>query len=436
MNIAPKPHILFISYYFPPMGGGGVQRILKFLKYWNYKKYDVSLLTVKPSYAYAEDPSLESEIPAALSIFRSSTFDPFRFLFLLKKFLPAPISARSGAVKESGQSLRRFSNFFLLPDSRIPWFPLALKHLGRIHRSHPVDLIIATMPPFTAGIIAHYANHIWKIPYLLDFRDAWTRNPYLPSVTALHQVVQEKLEQRVTQAAAGYVFVNPLLGEYYQKKYDFLTDQNCHVVRNGYDQDDFNINDVGIRHDIKSSFKIGIMGTIYSQGNAPITLLEAFSRLMEEEPQLARKLKLIFIGKWIRSFQSKVASLNIDSQVELIQYSPHREALTLAKKWDALALSLHSGLAGSDMVTPGRIYEYLYLKKPVLAMCSLNGDLAYLIKKSDAGEVIDYQDVQGILDILVYWLRKGPRKYLFNNLDQYDRKAQSQKMMKFVDLFV
>lgn len=436
MNIAPKPHILFISYYFPPMGGGGVQRILKFLKYWNYKKYDVSVLTVKPSYAYAEDPSLESEIPAALSVFRSSTFDPFRFLFLLKKFLPASISARSGPVKESGQLLRRFSNFFLLPDSRIPWFPLALKHLGRIHRSHPVDLIIATMPPFTAGIIAHYANRFWKIPYLLDFRDAWTCNPYLPSVTVLHQAVQEKLEQQATQAADGYVFVNPSLGDYYQKKYDFITDQNCSVVRNGYDLDDFIAKDVRGRYDAHSSFKIGIMGTIYSQGNAPVTLLEAFSRLLEKEPQLAQKLKLIFIGKWTRAFHSKIASLNLDSQVELIQYSAHREALALAKEWDALALALHSGIAGSDMVTPGRIYEYLYLKKPVLAMCTLNSDLATLINKCDAGEVIDYQDVQGILDILTSWLRKGPRKYLFKNLSQYDRKIQSHEMMKFVDMFV
>ena len=219
MNIAPKPHILFISYYFPPMGGGGVQRILKSLKYWNYRKFDVSVLTVKPSYAYAGDPSLEKDIPVAVSVYKSGTVDPFRFLFLLKKFLPGSFPVRRSAVKESGQSLRRFSNFFLLPDSRIPWLPLALKQLGKIHRSHPVNLIVATMPPFTAGIIANCADRLWKIPYLLDFRDAWTRNPYLPSVSALHQAIQEKLEQRTIQAAAGYVFVNPRLGDYYQKKY-------------------------------------------------------------------------------------------------------------------------------------------------------------------------------------------------------------------------
>jgi hypothetical protein len=418
------------------MGGGGVQRILKFLKYWNYKKYDISVLTVKPSYAYAEDPSLEKEIPTAVSVYKSGTLDPFRFLFLLKKFLPGSFSVQNSAVKESGQLLRRLSNFFLLPDSRIPWLPLALQQLGRIHRSHPVDLVIATMPPFTAGIIANCANRLWKIPYLLDFRDAWTHNPYLPSVSALHQAVQEKLEHRAIHAAAGSTFVNPLLGEYYQEKYDILTAQNCSVVRNGYDKDDFKMKDVKGRDDADTYFKIGIMGTIYSQGNAPITFLEAFSKLLQKEPQLARKLQLIFIGKWTRAFHSQVTSLNIRSQVKFNQYYPHREALAFAREWDALALALHSGIEGSEMVTPGRIYEYLYLKKPILSMCPPNSDLANLIRENDAGEVVDYQDTQGILKVLSSWLREGVPKYSFKNLAQYDRKLQSQEMMKFMDQFL
>ena len=436
MNIVPKPHILFISYYFPPMGGGGVQRSLKFLKYWNYQKYQVSILTVKPSYSYAEDPSLEDEIPRTLSVHRSATVDPFRFLFLFKKFIPHSIRSKGGGINEGGQSLRRFSNFFLLPDSRIPWLPLALRRLGRIHRSHPVDLIVATMPPFTAGMIALYANRLWKIPFLLDFRDAWTQNLYLPTVSSLHQSIQEKLEYRTLQGAAGYIFVNPVLREYYQKKYQFLNDEDTRVIRNGYDVDDFDIRGFRERNDSQTKIKIGIMGTIYSQGNAPLTLLKAFSQLMEKEPKLAQNLRLIFVGKWTRGFYSTVASLNIHTQVEFIPYCPHKKALGLAKEWDVLALALHSGIEGSEMVTPGRIYEYLYLKKPVLAMCPLNSDLAYLIKESDAGKVVDYHDTRGILKTLSSWLTEGIPRYSFKNLAQYDRKVQSQELMKFINQFI
>jgi hypothetical protein len=178
------------------------------------------------------------------------------------------------------------------------------------------------------------------------------------------------------------------------------------------------------------------MGTIYSQGNAPLTLLEAFRQLNDREPELARKLKLVFVGKWTRKFYSKISELGLTAQVEFISYLPHKEALKLAKKWDALALAIQGGIKGSEMVTPGRIYEYLYLKKPVLAMCPPDSDLSYLIKNSDAGEVVDYHNSPAIYKILTAWLSKGVPRYAFKNLEQYDRKLQTLEMMKFVDRFI
>jgi glycosyltransferase involved in cell wall biosynthesis len=159
------------------------------------------------------------------------------------------------------------------------------------------------------------------------------------------------------------------------------------------------------------------------------------SLLKQKNQSVSSKLRVIFLGKWTREFISYIWKTDYFDQLELHDYLPHKEALEFANSMDALALALHSNLAGSDYVTPGRVYEYLYLKKPILAMCSLNSDLAYLIKQCEAGEVIDYFDVDGISEILENWIsRKNSfsNAYSFQSLEQFDRRILTQKMMDHV----
>ena len=177
------------------------------------------------------------------------------------------------------------------------------------------------------------------------------------------------------------------------------------------------------------------MGTVYSQGNSPITLLQAMSNLKRQKPSLSSTIRLVFFGKWTREFFAYLEKTDCFDQVELHDYMPHKKALDFANSMDALALALHSNLHGSDHVTPGRIYEYLYLKKPILAMCPLKGDLAQLIKQSEAGEVLDYFDVGGISEILETWILKKnsfSNAYSFKSLEQFDRRLLTQKMMDHV----
>jgi len=432
VSTAPKKHILFISYYFPPMGGGGVQRIQKFIKYWDYDQYNLSVLTVKPSYFYAQDPSLQNDLPDQVSVYRSGTFDPFRAIFLLKKFFRRSNSNLPKSTFESSHSSRRLINYFLLPDSRILWLPFAVQRIGKIHRSSPIDLVVATLPPFTTGMIASRAKRKWHIPYLLDFRDAWTHNLYSPRLSSIHRSIQNKFEFQTIKSARGLIFVNPYLGSFYQNKYSFLKGKRIKVIRNGFDAEDFSHLDFHKPDAQNTFFKIGIMGTIYSQGNAPITLINALSILRQKNSPLNQKLKLIFIGKWTESFYSWVMSQDIHSQVEFVPYLPHREALELARTMNALALALHSDLEGNELVTPGRIYEYLYLKKPILAMCAPKSDLAELVQNSNAGEVVDYRDTNGIVQILTRWLTTGVLSYSFKNLELFDRKLQTGELLEFI----
>ncbi len=414
------------------MGGGGVQRIQKFIKYWDFNQYRLSILTVKPSHFYALDPSLQNDLPKQLSVYRSGTFDPFRVIYLIKKIFRRSNSKAVKSTFESGHSSRRLINYVLLPDSRIPWVPFAVHRIGKIHRSNPIDLIVATLPPFTTGIIASRARRKWHIPYLLDLRDAWTHNLYMPRLSSIHGKIQNRLEFQTIKFASGLVFVNPELRSYYQNKYSFLKNARLKVIRNGFDREDFSHLSLHKPDRPDSLFKIGIMGTIYSQGNAPYTLINALSVLKHQSNLLSQKLKIVFIGKWTRSFHAWVMSQTVHPQVEFIPYLPHRKALELARTMNALALALHSDLEGSELVTPGRIYEYLYLKKPVLAMCAPKSDLAGLVQKSNAGEVVDYQNTNGIVQILTRWLTTGISSYSFKNIELYDRQSQTDELLKFI----
>lgn len=417
------------------MGGGGVQRILKFLKYWDFSEYDVSVLTVKSSYFYAEDKTLAKEIPAQVSVYRTGSLDPFRIEQIIRKYLPVRKWKSENLNQESGGFFRKIASLLFIPDSRILWLPFAIYTIGRINRQTPIDLIIATMPPFTAGIIARWAFGLFSIPYILDFRDAWTNNPYLPEITPVHSKIQNSLERWVLKKARGTIFVNPRLQSYYLSAYSSLNDIPNQMIRNGFDPDDF-----AEIQQTKSSFssgilKIGVMGTIYSRGNAPNTLIETLSEILQENRQLSEKIKIYFVGKWTATFKTWVSGFKLEPNINWVGYLEHRQALEFISQMDFLTLAIQSDIPGSESVTPGRIYEYLYLKCPILALCPLNSDLAGLIIDTQSGLVFDYYDKERLKATILAWFENPAKltsQFKFKNLKEFDRRRLTEELISFI----
>lgn len=435
--LSAKQHILCINYYFPPMGGGGVQRITKFLKYLDYDRFDVTVLTVRPSFFYTEDTSLTAEIPDTVKILRSESLDPFRLMHLFRKFFRRRSSERENNLRyESSGRARKLAMSIFVPDSRVMWLPFALWKLWRWQRHHKVHCLIASMPPFTSGLIGILARRLLKIPTILDFRDAWTDNPYLPPISKMHGFFNQKLERYCLRHGEGFIFVNPALQKYYQAKYPQLANRQVQMIRNGYDKADFPREISGKKSG--EPFELGIMGTIYSQGNRPISLIVAISELLKTHPGLKERFRLTFLGKWAPEFAEWVAQQGIGGVVTFLPYLPHREALMRAAKFDALALSIESELPGSVAVTPGRIYEYLGLQKPILAMCHPESDLTFLVKTADAGEAIAYEDIASIKKVLMEWIENQANiqgQYQFTGIDEYERSHQAGELMNFLGRF-
>lgn len=450
-NTALKKHIVFVNYYFPPMGGGGVQRLTKFLKYFDYKKYHVTVLTVKPSYFYTTDESLLKDIPGQVDVLQSESLDPFRLLYFYRVLKSKLVRKRDSSEDEdngtqtstqthpeSTNLIRRISMSFLIPDSRILWLPFALVKLWQLHRVKPVHLIVASMPPFTSGLIGSLFQRWMKVPVVLEFRDAWTNNPYLPQMGILYSRLNERLERFCLTRAAGAIFVNPNLREYYEKKYPILISRAMATIRNGFDSKDFDAVSLSHSADHSQPFTLGVMGTIYSQGNRPITLLRAFDELLKEEPGLKAKIKLVFLGKWSSDFLKLLNQFEIRSNTELISYLPHQQALKRAAEFDALSLSIESRLPGSALVTPGRIYEYLRLQRPILALCPLDSDLAFLINEHNAGEAVEFEQIDQIKSVLKRWIDNRSslsQQYKFEKLEELDRIRLTKSLLDFLQLF-
>lgn len=436
VNSARKKHIVFISYYFPPMGGGGVQRIVKFLKYFDYRRYTVSVLTVKPSYYYTYDETLEREIPPDVQIIRSESLDPFRFIYIfqrIKSLFQPGLDEKNNA--ESSGWIRKIAMSFFIPDSRLLWLPFALIRLWHLHRLHPIDLIISTMPPFTAGLIGVLFQQWRGVPVVLDFRDAWTENPYLPKVGRWQRKLSAGLESYCLSRTRGAIFVNPALQEYYLKKYPPLLQKPCQTVRNGYDQEDFKKLRSSQTPISENLFTLGIIGTIYSQGNRPYSLITAVKQLSQEIPGFDNRFKLIFLGKWATDFLEQVKLQDMEDIIQFITYLPHQLALQRAKQFDAFALTIESQFSGSENVTPGRIYEYLNLRKPILAICPAKGDLARLIRRCKAGEVVEDDQVDRIKSILQDWVENRHNldsRYQFLGIREFSRKNQTRFLLNFL----
>ncbi len=426
-----KPHLVIVSYYFPPMGGGGVQRIVKSLKFLDRSFWQVTVVTVKPSFFYSWDETLMEDLPSGLTVIRTGSLDPFRLGFLLRQMLGRSSGSGSRKSRESSGLVRRLANWWLVPDSRLFWLPFLVYRLRKLHREQGIDLLICTVPPFTAGLAGALLAREPGIRLVLDMRDAWTNNPYLPELTPFHRRLQHWLEAWCLAQARGVVFVNDELARHYRETKPCLQGKPSVVVRNGFDPDDFA--DLPAP-DARPPLKIGVMGTIYSQGNRPLTFLKAVRKLREQRPELARHLRIVFLGKWSPDFLQALETHPIQDMISLEPYCPHRQALRAMARCHALALAIEDHHTGSRCVTPGRIYEYLYLKRPVLAMCPPEGDLARLVKKHHAGTVVPYSNVEHIMRVLEQWISRPEllSRFCFKHIDVYHRRIQTQRLEAFL----
>ncbi len=235
-----KPGVLMIAYYFPPMGGAGVQRTLKFVKYLPEYGWQPHVLTVRDS-SRLQDSSLASEIPDGLSVTRTPILH-----------LPSQLPWR----------LRNFiSRWFLIVDGQIGWLPFANDPGRRVIEEHKVRIIYSTSAPYTAHLIARRLQRQTHLPWVADFRDPWMGNTLVNYPTEFHRRLNKRLEYSIFSEADRVILNTEGSLQYYAREYPDLPAGKLVTIPNGYDQDDIpNISPDQIK---KTIFTIVHLGSLY-----------------------------------------------------------------------------------------------------------------------------------------------------------------------------
>jgi glycosyltransferase involved in cell wall biosynthesis len=370
------PLVLMIAYYFPPMGGAGVQRTLKFVKYLPEYGWQPHVLTVrnKPS---LQDPSLEREILEGVAVTRTPILRlPPRLPWRVRNFI---------------------ARWLLIVDEQVGWLPYAKPARRKVIEQQGVEAIYSTSAPFSAHLIARDLHQQTRLPWVADFRDPWTGNSLVNFPTRFHRNLSKRLERSVFTSADRVILNTSGAWRYYTREYPDLAAKKLVIIPNGYDQDDIRITDSVKENDKR--FTIVHLGSLYPKTRSSEFFLMALDKAIESGRLPKDETRVYFIGNIDRETQDKVKHLNLGENIELIDYLPHQEALKQIATANVLLLIASYG-AGSDLFVPAKLYEYLACGKPILCLAD-PGECAEIILKARAGVIVPPTNVEKIADQLV-----------------------------------
>lgn len=402
---------LIISYYFPPAGGGGVQRWTKLIKYLSPLGWNFTVISAETDTMLPEDNSLVKELPGEIKVIRIHSAQPAKSL--------------QKQQRETSYWKRWLSAFFYITDSRIKWnkyaYPVILEELNRAN----YDVIVVSIPPYTVSSIAADLSETRKEPVVLDMRDPWTINPYKIYPTPLHRHLDQKREVRTISKVNYLVSAYNSITEHYKSIMPGFEKKKSIIISNGYDSDD--IPDMHLNKDrLESRFNLGFSGTFYSHLNRPDNLFEAIRRLKNRD----ENIHFYHIGKSAYDLKAVARKYKIEHFVHATGYLSHENCIVKLQTMDAFVLILDDRIRHAEKTIGGKVYEYLALKKPILALIPEEGEAADFIRFTDSGIVCPYSNINRICEALQLLL-SGKKTFYFNHIEQYTRKNLAARLGDF-----
>ncbi len=404
--------VLIVAYYFPPLGGAGVQRTLKFIKYLPEFGWQPVVLTAKVKGLYLSDSSLENEIAANVSIHRTPAL-------LFPSWLP--------------WRLRKFvARWLLVVDEQLGWLPYAIAQGRKIIKHSDIDAIYTTSAPYTTHLIGLRLKRQSGLPWVADFRDPWVGNFSNTFPSPLHKQIAQRLEYRVSQAAERVIVVSEPMRQALLARH-FLAPERVYTLPNGYDRCDFeDVQALGQRDD---QLVMVYTGSFYGP-QTPIYLLQGLRVVLDAGRVSRHKVQLRLIGNIGQATRKQIEALGLVDTVQVTGYLPHRQSIGHLLGADLLVLVVGSG-PGSEAVLTGKIFEYLAAGKPVLALTP-PGVAADLIREAQAGVVVDPEDVTAIASQITAIYEAWQRCELKITGDQnviarYDRRLLTGQLARVLD---
>nr|WP_315220858.1 glycosyltransferase family 4 protein [uncultured Flavobacterium sp.] len=421
--------LLIITYYFPPAGGPGVQRWLKFVKYLpEFGIQPIVYVPENPTYPII-DEGLVSEISPKAIIIKNKIMEPYQLASIFSKNKTKKISSGIFPQKKKQTFLDKTflwvrGNLFI-PDARVLWVKPSVSFLEKYIKENNIDTIVTSGPPHSLHLIGLDLKQKLGVNWLADFRDPWTTIGYHKALRLSNYAAKKhkKLEHKVLNAADTIIVTSKTT----KIEFQAITNKPISVITNGYD-----IETVA-KQTLDIKFTLAHIGSFLSDRN-PLFLWQCLVELLEEIPDFKNHLELKLIGAVSQEVLDALAAFKLNDYLNVLGYVSHQEAIAHQKKSQVLLL-IEINSEDTKSIIPGKLFEYMVSNRPIIAIGPKGSDFADIITETNTGVFFDYSEKTKLKSVILDFYNQFLDGKLQANgvgLQQYSRKNLTKQLVQLI----
>jgi glycosyltransferase involved in cell wall biosynthesis len=421
--------ILIITYYWPPAGGPGVQRWLKFVKYLpDHGIQPIVYVPENPTYPIV-DAKLINEVSDKAIVLKYKIFEPYQLASFFSKNKTKKIS--SGIIPNQKKQSFMDKLFLLvrgnlfIPDARFLWFKPSVTFLEKYIVENNIDTIITSGPPHSLHLIGLELKRKLDLKWFADFRDPWTTIGYHKALRLSNYATtkHKMLERKVLNMADTIIVTSKTT----KREFEAITSKPIAVITNGYDVEKTEV------QSLDAKFSLAHIGSFLSERN-PMILWESLVELISEVPDFKTYLEIKLIGAVSQEVLETISQFGLDPYLNNMGYVAHGEAISHQRKSQVLLL-IEIDSEDTKSIIPGKLFEYMVSNRPILAIGPINSDFAEIITSTNTGVFFNYSEKVKLKSVILDFYNQFLQGKLQANgvgLQQYSRKNLTKELVNLI----
>jgi galactitol-specific phosphotransferase system IIB component len=421
--------ILIITYYWPPAGGPGVQRWLKFVKYLpEFGIQPIVYIPENPTYPIV-DENLVNEVSEKAIILKHKIFEPYQLASFLSKNKTKKIS--SGIIPNQKKQSFLDKTFLwirgnlFIPDARVFWVKPSVSYLEKYIVENNIDTIVTSGPPHSLHLIGLELKQKLNLKWFADFRDPWTTIGYHKSLRLSDYAAKKHktLEHQVLNAADTIIVTSKTT----KTEFQAITSKPIAVITNGYDNENVE------KQTLDSKFSLAHIGSFLSERN-PAILWESLVELVNEIPDFKSHLEIKLIGAVSQEVLETIAQFGLNPYLNNLGYVSHTEAIGHQRKSQVLLL-IEINSEDTKSIIPGKLFEYMVSNRPIVAIGPEGSDFAEIITQTNTGAFFNYSEKMKLKSVILDFYNQFLEGKLQANaigLQQYSRKNLTKELVQLI----
>jgi len=422
--------LLIITYYWPPAGGPGVQRWLKFVKYLpDFGIQPVVYIPENPTYPIV-DENLVKEVSDKAIILKQKIFEPYQLASFFSKNKTRKISSGIIPNKKKQSFLDKLfllirGNLFI-PDARVFWVKPSVRFLEKYIVENNIGTIVTSGPPHSLHLIGLELKQKLNIKWIADFRDPWTTIGYHKSLRLSNYSAKKHmfLEHKVLNMADTIIVTSKTT----KSEFEVITSRPIEVITNGYDVENIE------KQDLDSKFSLAHIGSFLSERN-PTILWESLVELINEIPDFKNHLEIKLIGAVSHEVLETIAQFGLNPYLNNMGYVSHGEAIAHQKKSQVLLL-IEINSKETRSIIPGKLFEYMVSGRPIIAIGPNGSDFAEIITDTNTGVFFEYSEKAKLKNVISDYYNQYLDGKLQSNavgLQKYSRRSLTKDLVEVLN---